>query len=299
MSETDKTRADPAVALEASGDYRVLRKLPRKTEFSADDGTPTKVGIILDIETTGLNPTSDEIIELGMIKFTFSAGGHVFKVLDTFSELREPGVAIPAEVAELTGITPVMVAGHRIDAELVARFVEDAVLIIAHGASFDRPFSEKLFPVFAEKHWACSNTQVDWQSRGHRGTKLTYLLNDFGLFYEGHRALDDCHAVLAVLSSVLPPATRPPLGALLENARKASVRIWAEEAPFDHKDTLRARGYRWSNGTDGTPRAWWKDVDEATAEAELAYLRTEIYKNADLELPFKRLTSLHRFSTRA
>jgi Exonuclease len=146
MSESDKTNTDPAAALEASGDYRVLRKLSRKTEFSADDGTPTKVGIILDIETTGLNVTSDEIIELGMIKFPFSADGRVFKVLDTFSELREPGVAIPAEVAELTGITPVMVAGHRIDADRVARFVEDAVLIIAHGGSFDRPFSEKLFP---------------------------------------------------------------------------------------------------------------------------------------------------------
>ncbi len=41
-----------------------------------------------------------------------------------------------------------------------------------------------------------------------------------------------------------------------------------------------------------------QEVDEAAAEAELACLRAEIYKRADLELPRRRITSLQRFSTR-
>ena len=289
---------EAATALEASGEYRLLRKLGKRRHFCAPDGTPTKLALVLDVETTGLNRGSDQVIELGMVKFAFSADGRVFEVVDEFTALREPSCLIPAVITELTGISAEMVAGQRIDADQVARFIGDAVLVIAHGAAFDRPFCETLIPAFADKHWACSNTEVDWQARRHRGSKLTYLLNDMGFFYEGHRGLDDSYALLEVLAATTPHAAGTALGALLQTARKATVRIWAQAAPFEHKDTLKARGYRWSDGSGDALKAWWKDVDEADAEAELAYLRSDIYQNADVDLPTKRFTSLQRFSAR-
>lgn len=57
----------------------------------------------------------------------------------------------------------------------------------------------------------------------------------------------------------------------------ARIRIWAEGAPYDLKDQLRRRGYRWSDGSDGRPRSWWVEVDEAHAETEIAFLEGEIY----------------------
>lgn len=62
---------------------------------------------------------------------------------------------------------------------------------------------------------------------------------------------------------------RNPLAELLENARKVRIRTSAVGAPFEAKDVLKARGYRWSNGDGGGARAWWIDVDEATLEQEL------------------------------
>lgn len=121
----------------------------------------------MGIETTGLDPAGDEIIELGILKFTFASDGRIFEVIDEFSVLREPTVAIPAEVITLTGITAEMVAGQTIDLVAVAKFIDDAVLVIAHEARFDRPICENLVPAFASKYWACSNTQVDWLVRGH------------------------------------------------------------------------------------------------------------------------------------
>lgn len=53
---------DAATALEAGGEYRVLRKLGRRRQFCAPDGTANEIGIVLDIETTGLKAAIDEII---------------------------------------------------------------------------------------------------------------------------------------------------------------------------------------------------------------------------------------------
>jgi DNA polymerase-3 subunit epsilon len=55
----------------------------------------------------------------------------------------------------ITGITDDMVAGHRIDETAVNGSVDDAVIVIAHNAGFDRKFSERYWPIFEEKAWGC------------------------------------------------------------------------------------------------------------------------------------------------
>ena len=197
-----------ASRLEESGDYRVLRRLKERDLFSVDDGNQKRIGLILDVETTGLDPTRDEIIELAMLKFDYGSDGSVFRVLDQFSRLREPTVAIPIEITKLTGITPEMVAGKTITHEEVEHFASSAAVVIAHNAGFDRRFVERAFPVFNTKHWACSMSQVDWEQEGFDGTKLGYLLGGCGLFHDGHRADEDCRALLEILSRPLPSTER-------------------------------------------------------------------------------------------
>jgi DNA polymerase-3 subunit epsilon len=284
-----------AATLEASGEYRVLRRLAPRPPVEAPRDLKLVTGLFVDVETTGLDPARDEIIELAMVPFTFSADGRIFAVGEAFDELREPSVPISAEVTAITGITAEMVAGRSIDPRAVAAFAEGAALVLAHNAAFDRRFLERFCDVFSGKYWACSMSQVNWTEEGHEGTKLAYLAHSLGFFYDRHRAIHDCMAALEILSRPLPVSGALALTRLLERARRPSWRIWAEDSPFEQKDALKARGYRW-NG-DGAPRAWYVDVDEDRRDAELAYLKTEIYRR-EVTLPIRRIDGRDRFSER-
>jgi len=297
MPEDDLTLAAMAEALANSGDYRVLRRLVRREAFALSNGQPTKTAVLIDVETTGLDQQKDEIIELGMVKFDYLPDGRIVSLRDTFTSFNEPSVPIPLEVKALTGITDEMVAGHRIDQEAVSSFVDDAVIVIAHNSGFDRKFAERYWPVFERKAWGCSATEIEWRKHGFEGSRLGYLLNGAGFFHQAHRAVDDCHALLEILALELPTGTTA-LAALLERARKKTMRVWAEQSPFDLKDSLKRRGYRWSDGSDGRPKSWYVDVDESKLEDEITFLKTEIYLG-DVEPRLQTLTAFDRFSIRA
>jgi DNA polymerase-3 subunit epsilon len=173
--------------------------------------------------------------------------------------------------------------------------IEPADLIIAHNASFDRPFCEAFSQVFSGKAWACSNSEIDWSARGFEGTKLGYLIGQAGFFHDGHRAVDDCFALMEVLDRQTEQQASTPFAELYQASQKSRVRIFAENSPFDLKDLLKARGYRWSDGSDGRPKSWWIEMDEAGLEGELHYLRTEIYRHPEADPPFKYLTAFDRF----
>jgi DNA polymerase-3 subunit epsilon len=109
-------------------------------------------------------------------------------------------------------------------------FTADSVIVIAHNAHFDRKFAERYWPIFEQRAWACSATEIEWRKHGFDGSRLGYLLTGVGLFHQGHRAVDDCHALLEVLVSDLPDANRSAFAALLERARRKTMRIWAEQS---------------------------------------------------------------------
>lgn len=286
-----------AEALSRSADYRVLRRLAPRPTYIPAMGHDVRTGVLLDTETTGLEHARDEIIELGMVKFDYAPDGRIVGVRDIFSAFNEPSAPISAEVTALTGITNEMVAGHRFDDAAVTAFAESAVITIAHNSAFDRRFVERYWPVFEHKAWGCSMSEIDWRKHGFAGSQLGYLLNGAGYFHQAHRAVDDCHALLEILDFDLPTTGAPALATLLDTARRKTVRIWAEQSPFELKDSLKRRGYRWSDGTDGRPKSWYVDVCEVALDAELAFLRSEIYLR-DVEPRLQTLTAFTRFSSR-
>src|SRR5690554_3442816 len=92
--------------------------------------------IAIDLETTGLDSTSDSIIEIGAVQMRDG------EIIDEFSQLIDPGFPIPSNITHLTGITTDQVVGQpSIDRVLPAfkRFVGDAP-VIGHSINFDAGF---------------------------------------------------------------------------------------------------------------------------------------------------------------
>jgi DNA polymerase III subunit epsilon len=139
-------------------------------------------------KTTGTNLDSDMIIELGICLFEYDRqNGRIYKVLGSWEWFEDPGLPIPPEITNITGITDEMVAGHHIDDRAVNDLLGSVVLVIAHNADFDRRFLEKRLPAFATKHWACSRADIDWKAEGIRLSALEFVAYSLGFFHDGHR----------------------------------------------------------------------------------------------------------------
>lgn len=289
--------------LERHDDYRVVRRYRRVDCYNDPDPALSangdlRLGVYLDVETTGLDAATDQVIELGLVPFEFASDGRIFRVLEDYDGLRDPGIPIPPEITRLTGITHKMVAGQTLDDARIAEIVAPAHLIIAHNAAFDRPFAEHLHSLFASKAWACSMSEAPWREEGIEGTKLDYLAYHYGFFYDAHRATGDCLAGIHLLAQKLPQSGETALGALLNNARARTMRIWAEGSPYETKDRLKGRAYRWNSGEDGRPRSWYKDVPEAEVKDELDFLRQDVYGGHLPDLPIDTINAFNRFSSR-
>ncbi|WP_087001027.1 3'-5' exonuclease [Rhizobium sullae] len=289
-------RSDDEMArkLEETGNYRILRRHVARPIAAVRRPEYSRIGVIVDTETTGLNHRNDEIIEIGAVAFTFNDHGAVGDIIGVYGGLQRPSKPIPPEITRLTGITDALVEGQFIDIQSLRRLIEPADLIIAHNAGFDRPFCDAFSTIFAGKAWACSVSEIDWSARGFEGTKLGYLVGQAGYFHEGHRAVDDCFALLEVLDQQRA-TEETPFSELYRASQRSRVRIFAEHSPFDMKDQLKARGYRWSDGSDGRPKSWWIELDEDDLSEELHYLRSDIYQWDEADPPTLHLTAFDRF----
>lgn len=93
---------------------------------------------VIDVETTGLEPTEDRIIEIGIIRFEDR------EVVESYGQLVDPERPVPEEVVDLTGIEDSDLEGKPTFAEVADEVRErlEGVGIVAYNLSFDRGFVE-------------------------------------------------------------------------------------------------------------------------------------------------------------
>ena len=156
----------------------------------------------LDLETTGLNPKYDKIIEVGAVKVRNG------EIVARFQQLIRPGIALPEKITGLTGITQEELLEAKDSEEVIPRildFLEDDV-ILGHSVMFDYSFLKK----------AAVNQNLWKPEQSHLGLdtlrlsriylpelpsrRLTDLCLHYGIEHHAHRALKDAESTAQLYS---------------------------------------------------------------------------------------------------
>jgi DNA polymerase III subunit epsilon len=284
--------------LQSTNQYKVLERIPEKLSNSQlPKGNLFKAAFI-DLETTGLDPRTNEIIEIGTLIVTFTNEDEFIDVDFTNNQLQQPTKPISEEITKITGITNESVEGKSINWQLIEDKLIDVDLVICHNAYFDRNFMELQTPknfsqLIESKPFGCSSRGVDWRSLGYEGAKLEYLNLKMGYFYNGHRALIDCWATLNLFVQ-----NQEAFEKLKESVRQKEVLICATNVDYNKKDDLKKRNYRWSDGSSNLPKSWWTAIPEERYDEEISFLKDEIYGGRQIKLPTRIISAKERYSYR-
>ncbi len=195
------------------------------------------MGIIvaIDLETTGLDPTRDAIIEIGAVRFDGA------RILDEWHSLINPRRRIPEEITHLTGINDAMVRSAPLLEEIIPdllHFVGHAP-ILGHNVRFDLNF-------LAAQDLFHDNTAIDTYEiaavmlPGASRYSLGALGQALGILLPAtHRALDDAQVTVRLYQTMFERALQLPLPLLAEIVRLGEPLDW--DANYFFRHALRQR----------------------------------------------------------
>jgi len=169
--------------------------------------------VAFDLETTGIKPQEDRIVEVGAVLFEGTQS------LKTFGALVDPGIPIPPDASAVNGITDDMVKGKPAITDVIADFTDFCgdLPLVAHNAPFD--FKFLLEDVKAHRSVAPSGVVLDTLPLARKvfpglaNYKLWTLVRHFG-FPSGtfHRAEEDsayCGLLFAKIVETLERRNEP------------------------------------------------------------------------------------------
>ena len=249
---------------------RVLHRITPLSEWQspAASGRPFMKIAVIDLETDGLDPQYNEILEIAAAMIAIDQQGRIIEIESEKSGLQQPSRSIDPQIQKITGITDAMVAGKRLVPRQIAEHLQQADACLAFHSRFDRRHLEELVPEVGEMPWICAMEDVDWLGCGFDGRAQGHLLMQAGLFNPiAHRAGDDVASLVNLLAHVCGDG-RTVMAHALTGARAPSWRFEASDLPHRLQNHAYRRGYRRSyHGV------YHKLVREAEYDIEIAWYR--------------------------
>lgn len=158
--------------------------------------------VVVDIETTGFNPQTEELLEIGALRIEEG------RVVGEFSEFVRVKKRIPPRIIELTGITETMVAKAREPQDVLRDFMGfvDGAVFVAHNAQFDLGFlTRKIRETLGVEY---APAVLDTLALGRalwpelKSHRLNVLAKELGIKQESHhRANDDARTTWQILKN--------------------------------------------------------------------------------------------------
>ncbi|MBN1286942.1 MAG: DEAD/DEAH box helicase family protein [Anaerolineae bacterium] len=204
--------------------------------------------VALDLETTGLNPERDAIIEIGAVKFKDGA------IVDRFQSFVDPHRPIPPHIVTLTGIKQSDVDGApdlRTVLPRLARWVGDRP-VLGHNIEFDLGFLRRhnvLRDNLALDTYELASVMLPTAPRYNLGA----LTLEFGIEIEAaHRAPDDAQATAQVYWALWQRVLNLPLHTLEEIVESSKGLDWSARPAFEAalQERVRAGFTRRASGAD-------------------------------------------------
>ncbi len=160
---------------------------------------------VFDLESTGGNPKSDRIIEIGLVKVKN------LKITETKNYLINPEREIPDFIQKLTNIKPEDVANSPKIEEVIdeiLKFIGPDSIMVAHNTAFDVPFLNSVLERIGKEQLTnkvlCTNLMTKYMIPNLMSTNLQNMSQIFGFGHENvHRALDDAYATAELLLKYL------------------------------------------------------------------------------------------------
>ena len=212
--------------------------------------------LILDTETTGLDPQADQVLEVGAILFSVPQRA----VLAQLSFL----IPVESNAAEpLNGISAAATQAPQPwqqSLQLLQQLASSAQLAVAHNAAFDRQwFGHGALPDL-QLPWLCTMEDIHWPAE--RLLRPRPSVRDLALAYgvpvwAAHRALTDCIYLAQVFERCAE------LEQLITDGREPR-RLYRAQVSYDERHLAREAGFRWNDPVNG---AWSRRLSERQLEA--------------------------------
>ncbi|MBM3943310.1 MAG: hypothetical protein FJ316_10395 [SAR202 cluster bacterium] len=194
-----------------------------QTKEPASSGASLPVCVALDLETTGLDPNRDTILEVGAVKFQGR------RVIDTFQTFVNPGRPIPEFIQRLTGITPQHVRRAPFFSSIAPSLAEfvGSCPVVGHNIAFDLRFLEAHGLTFVNTSydtWDLASVFLPRNPEYSLGALAKYLEVSHT---SPHRALADAQATHGVFTTLLGRAAALDPGLLAYIGGLASRSQWS------------------------------------------------------------------------